>query len=78
MYDLDIVEEETILDWGKKVSKKHATKEMSALIHEKAQPILKWLQEAEEDSESSDEEGVEVRLYESICSLFFKSFMGNS
>ena len=51
---------------------------MSALIHEKAQPILKWLQEAEEDSESSDEEGVEVRLYESICSLFFKSFMGNS
>lgn len=60
LYDLDIVEEETILDWGKKVSKKHATKEMSALIHEKAQPILKWLQEAEEDTESSDEEGVEI------------------
>jgi len=59
LYDLDIVEEETILDWGKRVSKKHVSKEISAAIHEKAQPFLKWLQEAEEDSEDSDE-GLEI------------------
>ena len=60
MYDLDIFEEETTLDWGIKVSKKHA-KKVIALIHEKAQPISKSLQEVEEESESSDKEAVEVR-----------------
>jgi len=60
LYDLDIVEEETILDWGKKVSKKHVSKEVSAAIHEKATPFLKWLQEAEEDSDDSDEDAVEI------------------
>lgn len=55
MYDHDIVEEEVLLDWGKKVSKKYVTKETAAEIHAKAQPFLKWLQEAEEE-ESSDEE----------------------
>lgn len=60
LYDLDIVDEETILDWGKKVSKKHVSKEVSAAIHEKAQPFLRWLQEAEEDSSTDDEEGVEI------------------
>ena len=57
---MDIFEEETILDWRIKVSKKYA-KKIIALIHEKAQSISKSLQEVEEESESSDEEAVEVR-----------------
>jgi len=56
MYEEDIIEEEVIIDWAKKVSKKYVSKEMAAKIHEKAAPFVKWLKEAEEESESSDEE----------------------
>nr|XP_053640095.1 eukaryotic translation initiation factor 5-like [Cherax quadricarinatus] len=56
MYDHDIVEEEVLLDWGKKISKKYVTKETAAEIHAKAQPFLKWLQEAEEEETTEEEE----------------------
>jgi len=56
MYDHDIVEEEVLLDWGKKVSKKYVSKEVAADIHAKAQPFLKWLQEAEEEETTEEEE----------------------
>lgn len=55
LYDTDIVEEENLLEWGKKVSKKYVDKDVAQDIHNKAQPFLKWLQEAEEE-ESSDSE----------------------
>lgn len=55
LYDRDILEEEAILDWAKKCSKKYVSKEMAQEIHEKAKPFIKWLQEAEEE-ESSEEE----------------------
>merc|ERR1712168_251705 len=51
-YEEDIIEEEVLFEWAKKVSKKTAAK-----IHEKAQPFIKWLKEAESESESEDEDG---------------------
>lgn len=59
MYDLDLLEEEVILTWAKKPSKKYVSKETAELIHEKASPFVKWLAEAEEEESSEDEE-VEV------------------
>lgn len=56
MYDHDVIEEEVLLDWGKKVSKKYVSKETAAEIHAKAQPFLKWLQEAEEEETTEEEE----------------------
>ena len=37
------------------VSKKNVSKETATKIHEKAQPFIKWLKEAEEESESEDD-----------------------
>lgn len=54
LYDEDILDEEVLLEWHSKVSKKYVTKELSAEIHTKAEPFMKWLKEAEEE-ESSDE-----------------------
>lgn len=60
-YDADILDEETILEWSQKESKKYVTKEMSRQIHEKVAPFIKWLKEAEEEESSSEEEdGEEV------------------
>jgi hypothetical protein len=41
-YDEDILEEEILLEWGKKVSRKYVTKELSEQIHKKAESFLKW------------------------------------
>lgn len=61
LYDLDIVDEEVLLDWDKKVSKKYVDKKISTEIHEKAGPFINWLKEAEEDdSEEDEEDHVEV------------------
>lgn len=58
LYDADIVEEETLLNWGAKPSGKYVKKELSKEMIKIAQPVLKWLQEAEEDSESDEDEDV--------------------
>lgn len=55
-YDEDILDEEMILEWSAKESKKYVTKEMSRKIHEKVAPFIKWLKEAEEEEDSSEEE----------------------
>jgi translation initiation factor 5 len=56
-YDLDILEEEVVIEWAKKVSKKYVSKELAQEIRDKAAPFIKWLQEAEEeDSEEEDDE----------------------
>lgn len=54
IYENDIVNEETIKDWGSKVSKKYVSKEISKKVKKAAKPFIEWLDEAEE--ESSDEE----------------------
>lgn len=55
-YDHDLLEEKVLLEWSSKVSKKYVSKEVAAQIHEKALPFIKWLQEAEEESEDSEED----------------------
>lgn len=57
LYDLDILDEKVIIDWGDKVSKKYVEKKIAQEIHDKSQPFIKWLKEAEE--EESDSEGEE-------------------
>ena len=42
------------------VSKKYVSKETAQKIHDKAAPFIKWLKEAEEESDSEDSDGVEV------------------
>ena len=55
-YEQDVLEEESILDWSTKESKKYVSKEMSKKIHEKVFAFVKWLREAEEESEEDEDE----------------------
>lgn len=64
MFEEDIIEEEVILEWAKKVSKKYVSKDIATKIHEKAAPFVKWLKEAEEESDSDDEEDIELEFDE--------------
>lgn len=59
-YDTDLLDEKVILDWASKVSKKYVSKEIATQIHDKASPFIKWLKEAEEESEDSEEDDVEI------------------
>lgn len=56
LYDEDILDEETLIEWSAKESKKYVSKEMSHKIHEKVAPFIKWLKEAELEEDSSEEE----------------------
>ncbi|XP_048734668.1 eukaryotic translation initiation factor 5-like [Ostrea edulis] len=62
LYDLDIIDEEVLLEWDKKVSKKYVDKKVSAEIHEKATPFINWLKEAEEDDSEEEEEEEEDQV----------------
>ncbi|KAK3843591.1 MAG: domain found in IF2B/IF5-domain-containing protein [Linnemannia gamsii] len=56
-YDNDILEEETILKWGEKPSKKYVSRDEAKDVRARVEPFLRWLAEAESDSEEdSDEE----------------------
>ncbi|XP_068084133.1 eukaryotic translation initiation factor 5-like [Anabrus simplex] len=55
-YDTDILEEKVILEWADKISKKYVSRELSQEIHQKAEPFIKWLREAEEEESDSDDE----------------------
>ena len=56
-YDLDVLEEKVILEWGEKKYKKTVGKELAEQIHSKAAPFLKWLKEADEEDSSEEDEG---------------------
>lgn len=62
-YDLDILDEEIIIEWGKKVSKKYVSKDLAEQIHKKAEPFVTWLKEAEEESDD-EEDGVQLEFDE--------------
>lgn len=55
-YDEDILDEEVLIEWSQKESKKYVSKEMSRKIHEKVAPFIKWLKEAEVEEESEESE----------------------
>jgi len=65
-YDHDIIDEEVILEWGKKVSKKYVSKELSEKIHEKLKPFLTWLKEAEEEESDESDDDVELEFNERV------------
>jgi hypothetical protein len=58
-YDEDIIDEETLIEWSQKESKKYVSKEMSKKIHEKVAPFIKWLKEAEVEDDDDEEESEE-------------------
>ncbi|XP_066920547.1 eukaryotic translation initiation factor 5-like [Clytia hemisphaerica] len=60
LYDQDYIEEEVLLEWGAKVSKKYVSKKTCEQIHAKAKPFLDWLKTADEEESDDDDEGVEV------------------
>ena len=56
MYDLDILDEAAIIEWGdSKPSKKFVAKELSAALKEKAKKLVEWLKTADTDSSSEVE-----------------------
>ncbi|ODM99486.1 Eukaryotic translation initiation factor 5 [Orchesella cincta] len=61
-YEVDILDEEVLIEWHSKVSKKYVSKELSQDIHSKAEPFIKWLKEAEEESSEEEEEADDVEI----------------
>jgi translation initiation factor 5 len=56
IYELDIVDEEAILAWGEKPTKKFTgKKKTSQLVRDAAEPFLTWLKSEGDDEESDDE-----------------------
>lgn len=83
MYDADLLEEEVIISWSEKASKKYVSKELAKEIRVKAEPFIKWLKEAEEESsggeEEDEDENIEVKAREHYlvgneCWRFFFMF----
>ncbi|XP_068111054.1 eukaryotic translation initiation factor 5 [Hyperolius riggenbachi] len=72
MYDADLLEEEVIFSWAEKPSKKYVSKELAKEIRTKAEPFIKWLKEAEEESsgeeEDEEDENIEV-VYSTTVSV---------
>ncbi|XP_049623327.1 eukaryotic translation initiation factor 5-like [Suncus etruscus] len=72
MYDADLLEEEVIISWSEKTSKKYVSKELAKEIRVKAEPFIKWLKEAEEESsggeEDDEDENIEV-VYSKTASV---------
>ncbi|KAG6332994.1 hypothetical protein ID866_6099 [Astraeus odoratus] len=55
LYQSDILEEEVVTQWGTHVSKKYVDKETSKKVRKASEPFLKWLEEADDESEEDDE-----------------------
>lgn len=56
LYDYDLCDEESILSWGQKPSSKYVKKELAKDIIKNCEPFLTWLKEADEESESEDDD----------------------
>lgn len=55
-YQNDIVSEETLKSWGSKASKKYVDIQTSKKIRKAAQPFLEWLENAESEDESEEDD----------------------
>ncbi|KAF8599301.1 translation initiation factor [Ceratobasidium sp. AG-I] len=49
LYQIDVLEEEVIVQWGTHVSKKYVDRDVSKRVRKAADPFIKWLAEAEDD-----------------------------
>ena len=56
LYQIDVVEEEFIKNWGTHVSKKYVDKDTSKKVRRAAGPFLEWLDQAESDDEDEDDD----------------------
>jgi translation initiation factor 5 len=54
-YDNDLVSEETFKAWGTKASKKYVDLATSKKVRKSADQFLKWLDEADEETDSEEE-----------------------
>lgn len=54
-YQHDLASEEVLTKWGSKASKKYVDLSTSRKIRKAAEPFMKWLEEAEEESDEDDE-----------------------
>jgi len=61
-FEEDMLEEEVLLEWAKKVSKKNVSKDVAQKIHDKAAPFIQWLKEAEEESDEESEDDIDVNF----------------
>jgi translation initiation factor 5 len=52
LYDSDVVDEEAILKWGEKPSKRYVDRDTSKAVKKAATPFLEWLANASEEEES--------------------------
>ena len=51
LYQNDILDEEVVTQWGTHVSKKYVDKDTSKKVRKASEPFLKWLEEADDDSD---------------------------
>ena len=56
LYNEEIIEEETFMDWGAKASKKYVEKDISKDLRKRAAKFLEWLETAESESEEDDDD----------------------
>lgn len=54
LYQNDILDEGVVTQWGTHVSKKYVDKETSKKVRKASEPFLKWLEEADDDSEDDE------------------------
>lgn len=54
-YQIDVLEEEVVKQWGTHVSKKYVDRDTSKKVRKASEPFLKWLDEADDSDEDDDE-----------------------
>lgn len=56
LYQEDLISEDVLKNWGSKASKKYVELPISKKVRKAAEPFLEWLNNAESDAESEEEE----------------------
>ncbi|KAG2123955.1 domain found in IF2B/IF5-domain-containing protein [Suillus cothurnatus] len=49
LYQIDVLEEDVVTQWGTHVSRKYVDKETSKKVRKASEPFLKWLEDADDD-----------------------------
>lgn len=53
-YDHDLVSEDVLIEWAVKPEKKYVPKDVALRVREKTALFIRWLQDAEEESDEDD------------------------
>ncbi|ETS65229.1 hypothetical protein PaG_00299 [Moesziomyces aphidis] len=56
LYQIDVLDEEFVKNWGTHVSKKYVDKDTSKKVRRAAAPFLQWLDEADSDSDDDEDD----------------------